>query len=243
MPIIKINYLTLYLLLIAFASGYFKEAITIFIIVLIHEFGHLFMSFLCHYKVISITIYPFGGITKTDTLINSSLIADFWVYFGGLLFQIPLFFISNSLIFKYNLSIFIFNLIPILPLDGYFLLNTLLNNFFPFAYSYLISDFLSILFIIIYFIFNNIFNLNNYLIIMLFIVKLIEHFKNYPYIINRFWLERFIYDLKYNKIYNEKEENLYKMKKNSHYFYYQFGKWVDEKHILEKKFDKSPNNW
>ena len=56
-------------------------------IITFHELGHLFIASLIGYKDASIVIYPFGGITKYNGYLNSSINNEFLILLGGPLFQ------------------------------------------------------------------------------------------------------------------------------------------------------------
>ncbi len=232
---IKVNYLTLYFLLIAFLCGYIKRALIIFAIVIFHELGHILMSFILGYKIKSIEIFPFGGITKIDNMYNSSFLNNFLISIMGVIFQSILFlFFKDNYFIKINLSILLFNLLPIVPLDGSKLLFEIYAYFLPFKkvikYHYLTS----FIFIIIYIFFNYKYNLNNYLIISLFIYKTIEIIKNKSIIYEKFILEKMLYDIKYSKIKN-KNELLLNYKKDTKYYYNLNGKIISDKEYLLSK--------
>lgn len=244
---IKINPLTYYLLLIVFLCGYLKNALLIIFILLIHELGHIFFSKIFHYKIISITIYPFGGIIKYDKLINSPFISDFFTFSGGIIFQVILFLVLipyNIFYLKeYNLYLLLFNLLPIIPLDGSILLNLILNKFMNYQKSYFYTGFISILTLLIFIIFNLQYSLNNYLIFILLITKLITYFKDYKYLHNRFLLEKYLYDFNYHKIKNTYFNDLSLLSKETFIYFYEDHKWVSEKQKLKIMFDKDANNW
>jgi stage IV sporulation protein FB len=248
MPIIKVNYLTyLLLLLIVFLCGYFKNAIIIMIIMLFHELGHVIFSYIFKYKILEINFYPFGGIIKYNNLINSSFWSDFFVFSGGLFFQIILYFIINNINLNfitlnmfnnYNKLLFIFNILPIIPLDGSILLNLLLNKFICFKKSYYVSGFISIFTLILFIIINIQYSLNNYLIYILIVSKTIYYFKNFKYIYNKFLLERYLYNIKYRKINNSYYEDINIFYKDVKEYFYINHNWVDERTFLGKRFDK-----
>ena len=158
MKIIKFDYSTIFILLVLFLCGYIRIGLMIILIVFFHELGHILTSILFKYKVISVTIYPFGGITKLDKDINTSPNKEMLLALSGIIMQIiliPLVKIINihdyNLFMKYNLSIMIFNLLPIIPLDGSIVLKSILNKFFSFKKSYKLYIIFSIIFIILYF--------------------------------------------------------------------------------------------
>lgn len=244
---IKINYFTWYFLLISFLCGFIKQALIILGIVLFHELGHIFFIKLFSYKVINVTIYPFGGVTKIEKDLNTPVNKELLIAFGGIIFQIILYLIllfnisetTKDIIFKYNSAILLFNLLPIIPLDGSIILNSFLNKFFSYKKSYIIYFLISILGIILYLIFNYWYSLNNYMIVMLFIYKTYEALKNYNYLYNRFLLERFIHNYKFKYI-STKEGNLDILKKDTYQYFKENDNIVSEKKILARRFDKRP---
>ena len=232
----KINYLTLYFLLISFLCGYIKYAIIIFLIVLFHELGHVIICKIFKYKINSIEIFPFGGVTKIDKLLNNSIIKDLLISIMGIIFQLFIFLITdNVVVLKYNKYIMIFNLLPIIPLDGSKLLFEIYALIMPYKkvikYYYLTS----FIFIIIYFIFNYKYNLNNYMIIILFIYKTIEVIKNRNILYEKFILERALYDIKFNKVKN-KNEDISKYFKDTKYYYKYNNKIISDKEYLKNKY-------
>ena len=246
MKIIKINIVTIYFLLILFLCGYLKIGLIIFLIVIIHELGHVFFALLFHYKILNITIYPFGGITKINKDLNTPIYKELLIASGGVIFQLILFLIINyfplsvyvkSNFIKYNFSILFFNLLPIIPLDGSIILNALLNKIFSYKKSYYLYFIISIIGIFIYLITNIWFSLNNYLIISLFVIKTIYAWKNYKFLLNRFLLERYINKYEYKYI-NTKEGNLDILKINTYQYFKENDKIVSEMTKLKERFDK-----
>ncbi len=204
------------------------------------------MGYLCGYKINKVIIYPFGGITKTNTLINSPLKKDLIVFVGGFIFQILLLFLffllyKNSLIQselyylfkKYNTFIFLFNLIPIIPLDGYLILNILFNKIFPYYKSLWLSLIVSILSIILFLCFYK----NNYVIILFLLFNIINYLKNINSLYNCFILERYLYDFPYYKIKYFKDMNLKKLSKECYCYFKEEKGYINEKKLLNKKFD------
>lgn len=244
MKIIKISNATIYLLFIFFLCGYIKVGLICFFIVLIHELGHVIVSIIFKYKIISITIYPFGGITKLEKDINTSPIKELILASGGLLMQIILFIIISNIDFydkylflKYNKSIFLFNLVSIIPLDGSLIVYSILNIFKSFKDSYKLYIMISIISLLIYIIINYKYNLNNYLIISIFIYKIYESIKNYKYVYNRFLLERYIKNYKFKYI-STKEGNLDILKLDTYQYFKNGTNIVGERQKLKERFDK-----
>lgn len=251
-PKIKINHVTYLLFFTYLITGHFKNILFIFLIIFVHEFGHIFFLRYYKYLVESIEILPFGGITKTNKLINTPINHDLIIYFGGVLFQffllIIFFFLlkygvihkDTYLIFKmYNTSILIFNILPIRPLDGGEILRLTLEKHYSFYKAQKIANILSVIFLILFFVINIKFNLNNYVIISFLLVKVYELIKKENFYKNKFMLERFLYTLPYKRINNEKYKNIQVLKKDTYHFFKDGEKYVSERELLRRKFDKN----
>lgn len=245
MKIIKVNFLTLYFLLLLFLCGYLKIGIIIFLIVLFHELGHIFFIKLFKYKIINVTLYPFGGITKIDKDINTPLNKELLIACGGIIFQLILFIIiyfvpinviTKELLYKYNMSILLFNMLPIIPLDGSIIINSLLNKIFSYKVSYYLYIIISIIFSIFYLFFNYWYSLNNYLIVLLFIIKTYYAIKNYKYLKTRFLLERYLNKYEYKYI-STKTGDLDILKIDTYQYFKENNKIVSEYSKLKEMFD------
>ena len=241
MNILKIkfdNSFYFFLLLILF-SGLFKEFTFVFILLFFHELGHAITGIIFKWKLISITFYPYGGLTLFDKLENSSINQEIIIILAGPIFQMITYLILNiffkyDYILNYHLSLLIFNLLPILTLDGGNLLNLILNMYFNYLKSFYISVVISFITIIILIIFCILYynNLNLLLIIMLLIFKIVKSIKNIKYCYNKFILERYLYNFKFNKF--DVSKDIYKFyKERNHYIDFQ-----SEYDYLKKYFKK-----
>ena len=127
----------------------FKQYTFVFILIIIHELGHALTGKILGFKFDKIIIYPYGGITKFNTLENHSLNKEMIVILMGPLMQFLGYLIINyyfhyEYIKLYNYSILIFNLLPILSLDGGLFVNLILNKFFSYRKSFYISFIISL---------------------------------------------------------------------------------------------------
>ena len=247
---LKIHQVTYLLFFTYLITGYFKNIILIFTIVIIHEMGHIFYLLLFHYPIESIEILPFGGVTKTNKKINTPINQEILIYVGGVFNQILLFlffaFLSEKslikestyfLFLKYNISILIFNSLPIRPLDGGEIVRLLLEKVYPFKKAQVLANFISLSFLILFFVINIQFNLNNYVIISFLLVKLYGLFKNASFYQNKFLLERLLYTVPYSKIKNEKTKNITLLKKETYHFFKEGEKMISERELLRQTFD------
>lgn len=239
-----------YLLILSFLfTGLIKNIILIYLIVIFHELGHILIIKLLGYKILRVDIYPSGGVTKIDKKINTKishdlLIASFGVFFQILLYLIFYFLYSFSFIrsstyelfLTYNTTILIFNLLPIIPLDGYQFLRCIWEILFPFKKAFKISFVISLVSVLLFVTYNQIFSLNNYLIVSFLIYKIIYEYRNFKYQNTRFQLERYLNDFPYSKIKNEKKVDLALLKKDTYHYFKKDNTYVSEKKILEKKY-------
>lgn len=250
---VHINNYTYLFLLICFLSGYIKNILIVFFICLVHEFGHVIFIKLYGYEVQKIEILPFGGITYINKKINSSIDKDIIISFGGiiiqLLFLIILFLFKNNISINnyylfnyYNFVIIVFNLLPIIPLDGSKLINLVLNKFLSFKMSYYINSIISFLFLIIFILINYLYNFDNYFIILFLMFQLFLYLKQFKYIFNKFLLERYLYNIEYKKI-KYKTNKIDDLRKEVYHYFDDFNRVVSEKQKLHDLFDKTTNFW
>lgn len=232
-------------------TGYFSNLIIFTSIIIVHEFGHYIIAKINKLKPEKIIIYPFGGITKMNNLINTKISKDLMVAISGVLFQsiyflIIVFLYKNNLIREYILKLFInyhysilfFNLLPIHPLDGSIILNLLLSTFLPYKLTIKLNIIISIITsITILFIKYYSFNYTTILIISIIIDNLIKYSKNINYYFNKFLLERYLYKINFSKTKSiTKVDNMYKekyhiIKKNNTY--------LTEKQLLLRRFKRN----
>ena len=130
----KIHSLTYLLIVISILSGRFKSIVLFIFIIIFHELGHMLTAKLFNWKIDKICIYPLGGLTLFNDRVNKPLLEELLVVIMGPIFQI----IITLLISKYDTNVILFsntlllfNLLPIVPLDGGKILNIILFLFNP----------------------------------------------------------------------------------------------------------------
>ncbi len=124
----------------------------LFFIVFMHEMGHSWMAHRFRWRIKKIHLLPFGGMAETEEYGNRPVKEEILVTIFGPLQHLWLIAASYFLLFTpfwtfedhqiflfHNLTILLFNLLPILPLDGGKLLYSLTTSFFPFHRSYYVS--------------------------------------------------------------------------------------------------------
>lgn len=224
-------------------SGYIPNLLVFTSIILVHEMGHYIMAKINKFEVNKIIIYPYGGITKINTKLNERINKELSVAISGIIMQLLFYFIiyilyKNNLLrlyifnlFKtYNKNILLFNILPIIPLDGSKIINLLLYKLIPFKLANKIMAYISALGVLILFIINYYeFNYTMIMTISILISNINKYYKNINYSFNRFILERYLYHYKYkdNKII-KKINNMYKNK--SHIFH------INKRYIQEDDY-------
>ena len=188
-----------------------------------------------------IYIYPLGGISKFNMLLNDYIWKELLILLAGPLTQniayiilINIFNRDREVILIYHLSILIFNLLPIYPLDGGRIVNLLFNIFIPYKKSLqLIVKISYITTLIIFIIQKNI--TINIIIMLLFLLILIHKEENkVNFIYNKFLLERVMnnYNFKRRKMIN----NITNFYRNRTHLIKENGKVCEEKEYLTKKY-------
>jgi len=240
--IFKIHPLYYIVAFIMLINGLFRDFVYITIIILVHEAGHVIGALYYKWKIDKIIILPFGGITLFNELLNRKIKEEYIILILGPLFQIIFYLIllllniENNLYKNYNYFILLLNLLPILPLDGSKLLNIIFNKFFSFKQSHLLSiyiSFITILLIIISCFFYS--NLVIFIFVIFLFTKVIDEIKKHNYILNKFFYERYYYNLNFKKNKIIKGLNINKMFRDYKHVFY-CNKYYTEKEILKRKF-------
>lgn len=213
-------------------------------IVFIHELGHITMALFFNWNIKKINIYPFGGYTIFDESINKPFIEEFLIFIGGILFQLLLYiffnlFVDNTayiykIFISYNFAILIFNMLPIIPLDGSKILNIITNYIFPFKKSHIIIIYISYIVLLVLLLFYKDINMITIGILLLFI--LIKEHRNHLYLFNSFLLERYFKNIRYKKNNIINKDKLENMKKYFNNIFIKNNKYYSEKEIIKNRY-------
>ena len=219
---ITVHPITYVLLLLALNEGLIKYVLIISIIIMIHETGHITFMLIYNRKINKISILPFGGIIRLDSYISTNIYEDLIISIGGILFQIIFGFIVLNLdlsykeqILYYNNLIIIFNMIPVIPLDGEKILKNILELFLPLKKSLICMFYISLITLVLIFALNISIIYKNIIVIIFLIISIFRNYNNTPYYMNSFYLERMNHSFLFNKNINiNKIEQMYKNKNN-----------------------------
>ncbi|MGD6816708.1 site-2 protease family protein [Metabacillus sp. 84] len=192
---------------ISAATAQFKTLALLLIIVLIHELGHAVCAVYFSWRVKSIVLLPFGGAAEMEEHGNRSIKEELAVILAGpcqhILMQgfVWMMYLAGlvspddfSLFTFYNLSIFLFNLLPIWPLDGGKLLFILFSLYKPFPAAHKQMIVFSACFLIVYklavlTLFP--FQLNLWMITVFLCYSLYHEYKQRRFVHLRFLMDRY----------------------------------------------------
>ena len=232
-------------------TGHFANLIIFTSLIIIHEVGHYLTSYLFHYKVDKIIIYPYGGLIKLDTIINTNIYKDLLVAVSGLLMQSLYFYIIfflyregiireyiYNLFFLYHKSMFLFNILPIIPLDGSKIINLILSKYINFNLANKLTVIISFITIIILLV-TNLYEYNYSLLLTIGVLlqNIYNFYRDISYVYNKFMLERYLYNINYKDKIIIKDKN--KMYKNKTHLFNINGKVLKEKDYLHYFFKKN----
>lgn len=212
-----------------------------------HELGHFLAAGLLGCFLDKICFYPFGGISKFQMDLNKPIKEEVIILIMGPLFQTGMYlFLSQfpftemhlSLLKNLHVSLLLFNLLPIYPLDGGRLLLLFLQIFLPFYTGFQIIFSFSFLLIFLFFYgFLVTKELNFLFVFFLLFVTLRREIQTFPFYFDKFLLERFL-----DKYYFSKTKivtSFKQFRRNRMHIIKENGKYYKEREYLKKKFTKS----
>ncbi len=136
--------------LIGIATASFLETLLLFSIIFIHELGHVIVAQHYQWRVTKIELLPFGGVAEVNEHGNKSLKEEIIILLAGPLQHVWMMVLVqiiyqtgyieediHSFLFWNNFSLFVFNLLPMWPLDGGKLLFCLFSLKYPFREAHL----------------------------------------------------------------------------------------------------------
>ena len=147
---------------ILYALNIYKPFLIVFLIIFIHELSHCFVAKILNIKVYNITIYSIGCVASIENFDNLSIIKKCCIYIAGPLshlFMVLLLIILTKInilsvsMYDYarmmNYNYFVFNLLPMYPLDGFNILKTIMHDLLKCRLSFIYT--ISIIVVIIIF--------------------------------------------------------------------------------------------
>lgn len=141
---IKIHYSLIFLLIISLFTGSLFKILFILLSILLHECSHFICLKLFKVDVKYLEVSIIGGILNINSN-NLSLLKKLIVDISGVVANIFIIIIikllgiySLNYLIIYNSMMILFNLIPIIPLDGYLILNDILETIYDEMYTFIL---------------------------------------------------------------------------------------------------------
>lgn len=244
--------------LLAIFLGYLNEYLIFALTIFVHECGHLTMAAFYKWKFERLRLFAFGGIMEFQGELNKPNIEDLFVSSGGVIFNFIAFLILlffrervgpyvNLTLYNYAMStqlfVMLFNLIPLPPLDGSRLVNTILCFFLPYKTVLRLMKRINVLLIFTFTIVTILYDFRQIYIIMSFLIySTIRYNKEIYFLFQRFLLQKKMYintDLPYKivKISNNSlEDSFYRGYFNTFQINHRFH---DEASWLKLKYEEN----
>ena len=231
-------------------TGYYLNLIVFTSLILVHELGHYLMARVNHFHVTKIVIYPYGGMTKIEDMINRDISEELLIATSGVIVQYLFYLVigwfyqygmireyTYNLYTLYNNQMIFFNLLPIYPLDGSKILNLLLDKLLPYYMSNIVTIVVSLL-MILGIVFLSVYqcSYSNIMVMGLLLIYLYKLYSKRKYLYHRFLLERYLYGIEYPKI--KIISNIRKMFKNRSHLIKFNNCYLEEKRVLSNLFVK-----
>lgn len=210
---LKINPFFWVVLSVGVVTGYFREVIMLFLIVFIHEMGHVVAAHYFKWRIHKIELLPFGGVAEVEDIGNRPFKEELIVILAGPIQHVWLIGLSYSCLslsfwsnydhtvfVSHNIVILIFNFIPVLPLDGGRLVQLWLTYRYAYVHALQIAHFVSIVIIILLIVSSIIllpFHLNLWIVLLFLFISNYLEWKQRHYTFLRFLMGRRSRDVKH----------------------------------------------
>jgi stage IV sporulation protein FB len=192
-------------------TGYFAELITLFLLVLVHEIGHVIMARSFGWTIREVKLLPFGGVVEAEEAGGVSAKEEALVAIAGPLQNVWMGLTAwacgqlglwdqswAEYVWQANLMLFLFNLLPIHPLDGGKLLQAsmsyIVNYYTMLIWSARISLIFSVLMIVSsllpWLINKNGIQLNLLIVGLFLVMTNWTYYRNVPFLFYRFLMYR-----------------------------------------------------
>lgn len=146
------------IIVVSIWTGHFVEITTLFVLIMVHEMGHVTAAWSYGWTIRKVELLPFGGVAVIDEWGNASAKEEIVVSLAGPFHHIWMILLSyffyllgwwsyewTMYFMKSNIVIATFNLLPIYPLDGGRILQSIMSYWIPYrSCNYIIYWFSSI---------------------------------------------------------------------------------------------------
>lgn len=191
----KIDFSFYVAILLALFSRQIDVYLTYLIAVIIHECGHLVMASLFKWEMEKFKMTAIGGFLTFKNDLSKPILQSLFVAFGGIFFNLIFAIIlialngSASLIYT-QFAIAIFNILPIAPLDGSKIMQSVLRGIFKYKTVLNIMKVVNIIFLFMFTLGVIALRLEQYFIIVIVLAVFVGKFQaTVPYIYERYKIQ------------------------------------------------------
>lgn len=164
-------------------GGYLKWYLSTLLIVCLHEICHLLMAYYFHFQIKKVEILPFGAYLTLDDFYYRSIIQEMCVVLAGpcshivIGLFIPLLTkgVYQEYLLMMNQFVFLFNILPIYPLDGGRFMSLLLQSVMDLKKSLILTLKISIFVYCLLFLFY--LQINTIVILCYLLYQLIQYYQ------------------------------------------------------------------
>lgn len=248
------------------ATGHFVEVLTLFVIVLIHEIGHVAMARELGWTVSEVQLLPFGGVATMEETYAADPLDEIVVALAGPFLNVAMMAVSYlfwatglwteewaRFFLVSNATVAGFNLLPIWPLDGGRIVQAILCWFLSYRQAVLVSLSASTLLAALMVGLSSFDFKINLLVVSIYLLTVnIQTFLRFPYQFLRFLMEKYVRQPEEHSVQAVRvrpEETVWEVSQklrrgSSHLFYVQGAGLLGEEQLLyallfEQKHDKA----
>lgn len=246
---LKLSMLWIPYLLWFLPMGVGKLSFYIFLILSIHEAAHIITAILCGYHLEYVRIYPFGLGAQIKNIGFGDTVKEGLIVLAGPCMHltiIPVFlyglykfqWISQAFyiyLLTMSKAFFLFNILPIYPLDGGRFLQCFLHSIFPYKFAQKLTVILSVSVLGCCMYFQIFQDIGSYIVVCFLFVQLCLQWKHLSFEAFAFYRYRLSHPCKKPVCMNEKND-LYRMRYNM--MRCKDGWWKEEAWIRHKLFEK-----
>lgn len=226
-----------------------KTLCYIFFMLSVHESMHVFVGHCFHYPIEKIIVYPFGICAQMQYIGYGNILQELLIIAAGpcihLLFPFLFQWLADLSIISYsymeylnmlNLSILIFNILPIYPLDGGRIIQCLTHMILPFRKANMATLLISIGNLCLLFYYHFLSGVNGFIILVFLGLQICIGFQQLTLAQLSFYHYRYLHPKKGRDKVN-KGDDLYRSRHN---IMWRKNGWMDEHQWLSMHFHTKP---
>lgn len=223
---------TLIYLIAAWLNDNLFAYLSALFIVCTHEFGHYYFAKKFNFEIEKVEIFPFGAFLSLNDYGTHHIIEELVIVMAGLSTHLGMFivikvFFDSEYLLVVNQLVFVFNLLPIYPLDGSKILLLVFSLFKDYYRAVKLQIKVSIFSLSVLIV---LYNQMGYILVYFYLLYInYQYIKEFRYIIIRLYLKR-MHDNQYHRLKINHDYRFYRPYEN---YYLIGGNGYSEKEVLQ----------